>query len=147
MEIAIIAGLVFLVDRLTKIWIVNHFFLGESWAIVPNVFHFTYILNRGAAFGLFINRQSFFLCVAVAVVLFIIIFLRRIRQTSRLMQAGIGLLVGGALGNAYDRWTIQAVIDFIDFRIWPIFNVADIAICIGVALIIYYLWEDKELLN
>lgn len=147
MELGIIAGLIFIADRLTKIWVVNNFLLGESWPIVPNIFHLTYILNRGAAFGLFMNRQSFFLCVAVALVLFLVIFNRRIRKSPRLAQVGVALLVGGALGNAYDRWAYNAVIDFFDFRIWPIFNVADIAICIGVALIVYYLWQDKDLLD
>ena len=70
------------------------------------------------------------------VILFLVIFNRRIRKAPRLAQVGVALLVGGALGNAYDRWAYNAVIDFFDFRIWPIFNVADIAICIGAGLLI-----------
>lgn len=143
MNITIIAIIVFIVDRITKLWVVDHFFLGESVSIIPNIFHMTYILNRGAAFGMLAEKQSLFLAIVAGLILGLIYFRKQISNYPKWMQVGIGLLLGGALGNAYDRWSQQAVIDFFDFRIWPIFNVADIAICLGVALIVIYLWKDK----
>lgn len=144
MEIAIIASLVYIIDRLAKMWIVSHFMLGESLPIIPNVFHITYILNRGAAFGILANRQAFFLGIVLILLVSLVVFRKRIKNSPQIMKIGIGLLVGGALGNAYDRLTTRAVVDFFDFRIWPIFNIADIAICIGVGLIMYFLWQDES---
>lgn len=144
MEIAIIASLVYIIDRLAKMWIVSHFMLGESLPIIPNVFHITYILNRGAAFGILANRQAFFLGIVLILLVSLVVFRKRIKNSPQSMKIGIGLLVGGALGNAYDRLTTRAVVDFFDFRIWPIFNIADIAICIGVGLIMYFLWQDES---
>lgn len=144
MYICIIAVIILILDRVSKLWVVDHFYLGESVPLIPNVFHFTYILNKGAAFGILVDQKMLFLAIVALMLVVLWAFRKKVVLFPLWAKAGIGILVGGALGNAYDRYANGAVIDFFDFRIWPIFNVADIAICIGVAIIAYYLWRTNE---
>ncbi len=131
----------FLLDWVTKYFIQQHFILGESLPIIPNVFHITYILNYGAAFGILRDQRLFFLLVVVILLVALYVFRKQIKNGGILPRLGSSLLVSGALGNAVDRLLRGAVIDFFDFRIWPIFNVADIGICIGVVLLVIYFWR------
>lgn len=131
-------------DQLVK-WIVqNHMELGETIPLIKNVFHLTYIINPGAAFGILPHQDWFFL--AIVVVLFVAYFLMRkkIPEKPLYFPAAVGMLLGGALGNGIDRVRIGGVVDFFDFRIWPIFNVADIFICLGVGLIAFYFWRHSS---
>ena len=72
---------------------------------------------------------------------------KRLSKGPWTLQIGSALLVSGAIGNGIDRYMIHGVVDFFDFRIWPIFNVADIGICVGVALVVYYLFTLKMMIN
>lgn len=138
----IIIGVIwFIVDYVTKYFIQQHFVPGESLPIIPNVFHITYILNYGAAFGILRDQRIFFLTVVVILIVALWVFRKQIKNGGMLPQLGASLLVSGALGNALDRLVRGAVVDFFDFRIWPIFNVADIGICIGVILLAIYFWR------
>jgi signal peptidase II len=138
----IIIGVIwFIVDYVTKYFIQQHFVPGESLPIIPNVFHITYILNYGAAFGILRDQRIFFLTVVVILIVALWVFRKQIKNGGMLPQLGASLLVSGALGNALDRLVRGAVVDFFDFRIWPIFNVADIGICIGVVLLAIYFWR------
>lgn len=138
-----ILGLV--IDQLSKWYITSHMVLGESIPLWDNVFHITYILNRGAAFGILTDQRLLFLGVAALVIGMALYYRKHLTVSPMYVQVGAGLLVSGALGNAWDRYSIGSVVDFFDFRIWPIFNVADIAICIGITLLGWYVWryEDK----
>lgn len=136
-----IALFVTLFDQLTK-WIVQtHMEYGESLPLIQNVFHLTYIINPGAAFGVLPHQAWFFLAVVVILFGAFLYWRKRIPAKPVYFPTAIGLLLGGALGNAIDRARLSGVVDFFDFRIWPIFNVADIAICCGVALILFYFWR------
>ena len=138
----IIIGVIwFIVDYVTKYFIQQHFVPGESLPIIPNVFHITYILNYGAAFGILRDQRIFFLTVVVILIVALWVFRKQIKNNGMLPQLGASLLVSGALGNALDRLVRGAVVDFFDFRIWPIFNVADIGSCIGVVLLAIYFWR------
>lgn len=137
----IIGVILFIVDYVTKYFIQQHFVPGESLPIIPNVFHITYILNYGAAFGILRDQRIFFLTVVVILIVALWVFRKQIKNGGMLPQLGASLLVSGALGNALDRLVRGAVVDFFDFRIWPIFNVADIGICIGVVLLAIYFWR------
>ena len=117
--------------------------LGESIPIIEEVFHLTYILNPGAAFGMFAHNRLFFVAIAVVVIGIIIWARREILASPWEVKAGCGLFWGGAIGNLIDRARQGLVIDFFDFRIWPSFNIADIAICIGVGLIIWNLLKTE----
>ena len=114
-----------------------------SIPIIEEVFHLTYILNPGAAFGMFAHNRLFFIAIAVIVIGIIIWARREILASPWEVKAGCGLFLGGAIGNLIDRARQGLVIDFFDFRIWPVFNIADIAICIGVGLIIWNLLKTE----
>lgn len=132
-----ISFIVLIIDQITKYFVSRNFYLGESVQVIPNVFHWTYILNPGAAFGMLDGSRWFFVGIAVLVSVGVWFFRKELQQEPAMVQNGTALFVGGAIGNLIDRIFIGQVIDFFDFRIWPIFNVADIAICVGVGLIIW----------
>ena len=122
----------------------NHFVLGESLPVIQNVFHFTYIINHGAAFGMLTNQRWFFLAVALVLIIVYGIYRKQVNNGPLILRVGSALLISGAIGNGIDRYILHGVVDFFDFRIWPIFNIADIGICIGVVCIIYYLLTSKH---
>ena len=130
---------VFLLDQLTKDIISSGMHIGESIPVIPNVFHITYIINRGAAFGMLENQQWLFIIVTVAVIAAVACCFKKLIHQDRLVRFGVALLMGGAAGNLLDRIRLSGVVDFFDFRIWPVFNVADIAIVAGVILLAYIL--------
>lgn len=136
------AFLICVLDQAVKWFVQTSMTLGESIPLIPHVFHLTYIINPGAAFGILADQRWFFL--AIVGVLFILFFIYRNRIPKRpvYFPVAVGMLLGGALGNGIDRVRIEGVVDFFDFRIWPIFNVADIAICVGVGLIVFYFWRQ-----
>ena len=138
-----IAGLVLLLDQLTKIYIVSRFSLYESLTIIEDFFHITYIRNPGAAFGIFAGfaasfRIPFFLTLSFVAIIGMLFFYKTVAE--ELLRIALSLILGGALGNMIDRARFGEVIDFIDVHWysnhWPAFNVADSAITIGVGLMI-----------
>ncbi len=139
-----IACVVTILDQLVKWIVVTHMEWGESIPLIPNVFHLTYILNPGAAFGILAYQRWFFLLIVLVLFGAFFAFRKRIPVKPAYFPAAIGMLLGGALGNAIDRVRLSGVVDFFDFRIWPIFNVADIFICVGVALIVFYFWRHDS---
>ena len=136
---AILGVSVMLLDQLTKHQVQLEMALGESIPVISGVFHITYILNPGAAFGILENQTGFFILVALVLLLGTLYLYPRIPAEQSLLRWGTGLLSGGAVGNLIDRIRFGQVIDFFDFRIWPVFNVADIAIVCGVTLMMYSL--------
>lgn len=136
MPIIIMAILIVAIDQWSKYVVQAGMTPGLSIPIIPNMFHITYILNPGAAFGLLENQRIFFIIVAAIMLLAAIYFYPRIPAKCFMLKSGLGLLAGGASGNLIDRIKTGYVVDFFDFRIWPVFNVADIAIVCGVFLII-----------
>ena len=110
--------------------------LHDSIAVIPGVFYITYVKNYGAAFGILAHRTGLFVIITVLVVLLIVYFLRQLPKDQKLLRIALVLQLGGALGNLVDRLLYGFVIDFLDFRFWPVFNVADIAIVAGIGLFI-----------
>lgn len=139
MPILLLAIIISGLDQWTKYYVQTNMVLGMSIPVIPDIFHLTYILNPGAAFGILENQRLFFVIIAVAMVVAVVYFYPHIARQPLLLRLGAGLLTGGAIGNCIDRIKTGAVVDFFDFRIWPIFNVADIAIVVGVAGIVYTL--------
>lgn len=133
-----------ILDQVVKWSVQGHMELGESIPLIPHVFHLTYIMNPGAAFGILEYQHTFFLGIVVILFAAYLIMRRRIPKKPVYFPIGIGMVLGGALGNAIDRVRYQGVVDFFDFRVWPIFNVADIAICVGMALILWYFWRHSD---
>ncbi len=131
-------------DLYSKFIVMNKMVLGESIPIWTNIFHFTYIQNPGAAFGMLAGQTWFFVVITSLVLLGLVVSYRWINKAGALYQVALGLVAGGAIGNLRDRIVYTKVIDFLDFRIWPVFNLADTAICLGVALILLDALRDLK---
>ena len=144
----LVALAVVVLDQLTKLYVVAHFYVGESVPVIENIFHWTYILNPGAAFGMLEGSRWLFVLIALAVMTGIWYMRREIAEYGPWGTYGAALFGGGAVGNLIDRARQGLVIDFFDFRIWPVFNVADIAICVGVGCIIWSIllkeWQENK---
>ena len=130
-----IASALLILDRVTKYLITSVLFEGQSIPVIPDIFHLTLVLNKGIAFGLFKGRQYFFILLSGLAILSIAAYLWRRRRVGARLSLALGLILGGALGNVIDRVRLGHVIDFLDFRVWPVFNVADSAITIGAVLL------------
>lgn len=138
--------MVLVLDQTTKLYVHATFRLHESRPVVAEFFHLTYVRNPGAAFGLLANQnesflQWFFPLVTVLAIIALVVYFTRVPVSRRQTLWGIGLIVGGAIGNGIDRLWLGQVIDFLDVHWrdayhWPAFNLADSAICIGVGLLL-----------
>jgi signal peptidase II len=133
-------GVIVFVDRVTKIFFSDLLSHGESLPVIRNVFHMTLVHNTGIAFGLFKDQGIVFIIIpliAVFLLIFNIYSYKSHRQDFSLSYiVALSLILGGAIGNLIDRVSFGYVIDFIDFRVWPVFNVADSAITIGALIIL-----------
>ena len=141
---ALLVAAILVLDRWTKLLIQKRFDLNESITVIDGFFNITYVRNTGVAFGIFSSISSpaksvllslFTACAAVVVVTYSV----RSPAGNRLLQIALSLILGGALGNLYDRLAYRYVVDFLEFYAgsyhWPSFNVADSAISIGVGLL------------
>ena len=139
LQILVLAIIIALVDQGIKYYIQSHMILGMSIPIISNTLHITYILNPGAAFGLFAHQTLLLIAVAVSILATILYFYRYIVTSHWLLRLGTGVFTGGAVGNLIDRVKTGYVVDFVDFRIFPVFNSADIAIFFGVGCLMHVL--------
>lgn len=138
MPVFVCAGII-LLDQLVKLYVQSTMLPGMSFPIIQDVFHITFVLNPGAAFGILANQQFFFIGIGLLILLAAVYYYPMLKKQDIWIRYGAALLLGGAVGNLIDRIRYGVVIDFFDFRIWPVFNVADIAIVVGVGCIIYAL--------
>jgi len=134
-----IAGAVLAADQATKALLTASCAPGDSHPLVPRLLHLTYVQNTGAAFGLGKGQQALFIVFSLIVICWLIRELRRPAQLPALVVWGCALVLGGATGNLIDRLRLGYVVDFIDLRVWPVFNIGDSAITIGVTLL---LWQS-----
>jgi signal peptidase II len=136
----LIALIAFLVDQGTKYLIATRLELQEQIPVIGNFFLITSHRNRGAAFGILQGQQWFFILITTVVIIGIVWYLNKARQTRKLLPLALSLVLGGAIGNFLDRLLMGEVVDFLQFNFgsytFPIFNVADSCIVVGVALII-----------
>ena len=142
----VVAVLTLVIDQISKRAVMTSLRPGESWnpvAALERWVSLTYVTNTGAAFGLFPDYGVIFMVIAVVVIATIILYYRHLPGEQWLVQASLGLQLGGALGNLLDRLRHGHVIDFIDFKIWPVFNVADSSIFIGVVILAFHLLRDR----
>jgi signal peptidase II len=129
------AGAVVLIDQLTK-WLVRATLsVGESLPIVPGLVWLTHVSNTGAAFGLMPGSRGVLVTVSLLVVASVAFYWSRYKPQRRRVAFALGLIVGGALGNLIDRIVAGTVTDFLDVRVFPVFNVADSGIVIGTTLL------------
>jgi signal peptidase II len=135
--LVVIAAAVVIVDRITKIYVERHF--GVPYGprqVVDHVLYLTVTRNAGAAFGLFQNFTVGFLLISAVVMVAILFYYGRLPSGDWPARLGLALVFGGAVSNAYDRGVKGSVIDFIQVPHWPIFNVADSAISVGVVVLL-----------
>ncbi len=142
-----LAGLVVLLDQLTKLFIENRLPLYQMWAPIPaiqEIFRITHVPNTGMAFGLFPSGSSFFLIVAVVVAAAIIYYNFTLPKGQFALRLALSLQLGGALGNFVDRLRIGHVTDFLDFGPWPVFNLADMAIVSGAIVLGWLVLQESR---
>jgi len=149
----ILSAAVILLDLWTKSLVLSRIQLHEAIPVIPNFFQLVHVRNTGAAFGLGANASSKIVPIllnagAIAVFCVVVIYALRSSVTDRLLQTGLHLILGGAIGNLVDRFRFGYVVDFLDVYVgrhhWPAFNVADSAICIGIALLFFDMRKKPE---
>jgi len=152
LRLLIVAGIVVLLDQVSKAAVWSYIPLYQSIPIIPGFFDLTHVHNPGGAFGFFAQkseglRQFFFLVLTSVAIVMIFLFYRTIPRSHVWLSLGLALIFGGAVGNLIDRIRYGEVVDFLKFYIgryqWPSFNVADSAITVGVAIFIAHLIFKK----
>jgi len=146
--LTIAAGVAF-ADQITKLWLASKLAPGAAVA-VTGFFNLVHVYNTGAAFSFLANeggwQRGFFVAVAIVAAVVIVVLLRR-HAAERFFCAALALILGGALGNLFDRIVLGKVVDFLDFHAfgwhWPAFNLADSAITVGAALLILESFQER----
>lgn len=132
-------------DRLTKIFFTHTLSLGESFVVIRNVLHMTLVHNTGIAFGMFKNHGIVFIIIPLIMIVLLVYNFYHYKynneKLSRLYVVAVSLILAGAIGNLIDRILYGHVIDFIDLRIWPVFNIADSAITVGAFLLLWGIYR------
>jgi len=136
----------FALDRITKSWVVDSLAFTDRIPVIEGFFYLTHVRNPGAAFGILATadpswRLGFFIGVSLLAIGIILVFLRDLEPTDRLSGLALGLIMGGAAGNLFDRFRYEEVVDFLHFELWsgyswPDFNVADSCIVLGVGILL-----------
>lgn len=127
-------------DQFSKFYVEKLINVGESIPVIKEVFHISLIYNTGAAFGIFkAHPRAFIILAVIAVTGIIFLLIRKYRSLSIMERSALSFIMGGALGNLLDRLRFGHVVDFIDLRVWPVFNIADSCITIGAVLMAWQL--------
>jgi signal peptidase II len=149
----LLAALVVVADRCSKVWIVHHINPGYAITVIPGVFRLTHVLNTGAAFSLFesaspILVRDSLIAFSILAVIVVLAMLWRVGRELSLTGIALALILGGAIGNLYDRLRFFHVVDFLEVHIihyhWPDFNVADSCIVIGACLLLIEIFRPQS---
>ena len=142
----LVAFLIIVIDQVTKWIIASSMKIGDSYEVIPNFLNITSHRNNGAAWGILSGKMFFFYIITVIILIVLVLFFIKEAQYNLFMQLAISLLFAGALGNFIDRLFNGEVVDFIDTNIFgydfPIFNIADSSLTIGVIFVIIALVKD-----
>ena len=136
---------VFILDQITKLLVKSNFYLGQSWP-AEGFLRLTYVTNTGTAFGLLRHQTTFLIFASLVAVGFLVYISRAKAVYMPILRLSIGLQLGGASGNILDRIVYGSVIDFFDVGWWPVFNIADSSIVVGMVIMITTLlfFEEKS---
>ena len=134
----IVATAVFFADFFVKGFI-RSLFPFQSIPVIKNILHITPVFNSGAAFGILQENTTFLTFAGIVFILLFFILIKKEKKKSAIFLIACGLIIGGALSNLWDRLYLGYIVDYIDFRIWPVFNISDACITIGAGLL---LWES-----
>lgn len=127
------------IDQLIKYLVINNLSLGSSISIINNFFYMTYIRNTGIAFGLFQNNNIFMIIVISIIVILLLFFYKKEKNKHFTLSIAIMLIISGALGNLIDRIFRGYIVDYLNFRFWPAFNLADSLVVIGSILLGFFI--------
>jgi signal peptidase II len=141
----VIAACVLFLDQASKLAVVAHMQVGDSFPALGSVLQITYRHNTGAAFSILPSATVGLAVLAAIVIVVLLVFGRQAAARSAPLLAGLSLQLGGAAGNFVDRVRLGYVVDFIDLRVWPVFNVADIGITCGAILVVAAILFDPRL--
>ena len=148
-KIFILSFIMLLIDQLSKIILDKVLILGKNIKIFDKFLYITKVYNDGISFSMLTGKRYLIIIISIIILIFLYFYMKKFKENKRNIIA-FSLLIGGLLGNLIDRIIHGYVIDFIDFYIfnynYPIFNIADVCICIGVFILLYsiYLGEDNE---
>ena len=130
---------VVILDQIIKNFVVDTMALYESIPVLQDIFHITYIHNTGAAFSIMAGQISILILLPLLMIIAAVVFMLIMRKKGHpLMMTSVALIAGGGIGNLVDRIALGYVVDYLDFRVFPIFNLADIAVCVGCGLLVLY---------
>jgi len=139
-----LVGSVVLIDQIAKFLVLRYLSPETSVSLIPQVLDLTLVRNSGVAFGLFSGYAPALFTVITVSLVFLFLIANRSHGTSTVDRWALSLILGGAIGNWIDRLRFSAVIDFLDFRVFPVFNLADTAITVGVCLYFFRILTSKE---
>ena len=143
----IVIALSVIFDQVTKFLAVRHLYGNEPIDVIDGVFRFSYVENRGAAFGMLGEHRWVFMVISTVAIVGLLVYLFKFAPKNQLLSIGLSLVVGGGIGNMIDRVCLGYVVDFLDFCAFPdvwmwVFNIADVCVCVGAAIIALYLVID-----
>lgn len=140
-----ILGIILIIlDQVTKLLITDKLDLGQSMPIIDGILHFTYVRNPGIAFGLFPKMNIIIIVLSIVTIVLLFSIYRKTNSGNLWIKTALIFIASGAVGNLLDRIQYNVVIDFIDFRVWPVFNLADAFIVIGVVILFIIIFFTKE---
>ncbi len=137
---------IFIIDIMTKMVVDLNLKSIDTIPLIQDVFHLTYVENRGIAFGMFSNARTLFILVSFGVLAILSVLYSKTEIRTKWLKFGTAAIYGGALGNLIERLAKGYVVDFLDFRLinFPVFNIADIAVCVGaIMLVIHFFGSEK----
>jgi len=132
----VIAATAFLADFLLKGYLHSKYPF-QSIPLIKNIFHITIVFNKGAAFGILQKSGTFLIYVSILFFLLLFFLIKREKIKSKLFLVACGLIIGGALSNLWDRLFLGYVVDYIDLRVWPVFNLSDSCIMVGAGFLFW----------
>lgn len=143
----IVIALSVIFDQLTKQLAVHFLEKGDPFDVIPGVFRFSYVENRGAAFGMLDDHRWVFMIISTVAIAAMLVYMWKFAPKSIFLTVGLSLVVGGGIGNMIDRVAYGYVVDFIDFCAFPnlwmwVFNVADACVCVGAGMVMLYFVID-----
>jgi signal peptidase II len=137
-----------LVDRLTKLWALKTLTKSEGIEVLKNFFSLSYLENKGAAFGIFQNKQIYLSVITLLVIVGMIYYVFKYKPESKILRISFSLIISGAIGNLYDRLAYNFVVDFVQVhykgKYFPTFNVADSLVVLGTCLLAIYVLKDGK---
>lgn len=143
-SILFLSAIIFLIDGVVKRQLETHMTLSQSIPLIPNILHITLVHNTGSAMGLWQGKNAVFAVISAFATIAFIAFFWQYSKSSRLLRICSGLILGGAFSNLFDRLYYKYIVDYIDIRIWPVFNLSDSCITVGFALIVWYTFMKNK---